>query len=188
MEAGVSGYFDIVGTEKFTGRFFYSEEYDKTNGKRVVKITGISIQSTVYGGTWYPGGTVEMDGEVLQTMTYEGRTTHTVSVGASANWHNVSALGEDGAFPWVSSEITSNTDGSRSVTFTIDLTLWRATDSWKIYIKGSHVVELSNVPVGLVYIDNGDSYDMCQAFIDTGTEWVQLIPYMDTGSEYVICS
>ena len=67
MTQGVSGYFDLPGTAGygFTGRFFYSEEYDKLSGKRKVSNTGISIQSTVYGGTWYPGGTVAVEGETL---------------------------------------------------------------------------------------------------------------------------
>lgn len=189
MEVGVSGYFDVIGTENFTGRFFYSEEYDRITGKRIVSITGISIQSTVYGGTWYPGGTVAMDDEVLCTMSYEGTTTHTVTVNASEQWHSVAAIsGRGGEFPWVSSELVSKPDGSKSVTFTVDLKLWRNSSSPTVVIKGSSVVKLSDAPLGLVYIDNGASYGMYQAFIDTGTDWVQLIPYTDTGSEYVICS
>ena len=122
MTQGVSGYFDLPGTAGygFTGRFFYSEEYDKLSGKRKVSNTGISIQSTIYGGTWWPGGTVAVEGETLGTMVYEGNTTHMVTVDAGEIWYSVSAIADRGGeFPWVSSEIESNPDGSKSVTFNV---------------------------------------------------------------------
>lgn len=149
MTQGVSGYFDVAGTENFTGRFFYSEEYDKLSGKRKVSITGISIQSTVYGGTWWPGGTVAVEGETLCTMSYEGKTTHIVSVGASEKWHEVAAVDMWGLyFPWESSEIASNADGSKSVTFDVDVKLWRNSSSPTITIKGSMTIDLTKLNLG----------------------------------------
>lgn len=189
METGVSGYFDIPGTENFTGRFFYSEEYDKLTGNRIVSITGISIQSTVYGGTWWPGGTVSVEGETLCTMSYEGTSTHMVTVDASEIWYSISAIADRGGeFPWVSSEITSNPDGSKSVTFDVAVKLWRNSSSPTVSISGSYIVELSNVPLGLVYIGTAAGSGMYQGFIDTGTDWVQVVPYIDVGTDYVVCS
>lgn len=149
MTQGVSGYFDVAGTENFTGRFHYGEEYDKATGKRKVSITGISIQSTVYGGTWWPGGTVAVEGETLGTMTYEGVTTHMVTVNASEIWYGISAIADRGGeFPWVSSEIESNPDGSKSVTFDVDIKLWRNSSSPTITIKGSATVDLTKLSFG----------------------------------------
>lgn len=149
MEQGVSGYFDLAGTENFTGRFFYSEEYEKSTGKRKVSITGISIQSTVYGGTWYPGGTVAVEGETLCTMEYEGKVTHQVSVGASEDWKEVTAVDMWGLyFPWTSGEIASEADGSKSVTFDVDIKLWRSTDNYTVAIKGSYTVDLTKLTMG----------------------------------------
>ena len=147
MEQGVSGYFDIAGTEKFTGRFFYDEQYDKASGKRQVSITGISVQSLTYGGNWWPGGTVAVDGETLGTMTYEGTTTHSVSVGASEAWNQVNAIaGRGGEFPWVSGEIESNPDGSKTVTFTVDVKLYRNASSPLVLIQGSKTIGLTAIP------------------------------------------
>lgn len=41
---------------------------------------------------------------------------------------------------------------------------------------------------GVVYIDNGASFDAYQVFIDNGTSWEQYIPYIDNGSDWDICS
>lgn len=151
MTQGVSGYFDLPGTAGygFTGRFFYSEEYDKLSDKRKVSITGISIQSTIYGGTWYPGGTVAVEGETLGAMVYEGTATHTVTVNAGEVWYSVDAIADRGGeFPWVSGEIESNPDGSKSVTFTVDLTLYRNSSSPKPKISGSATIDLTQLSFG----------------------------------------
>lgn len=37
---------------------------------------------------------------------------------------------------------------------------------------------------GLVYIDNGTSFEAYQVFIDNGTSWDQYIPYIDNGSSW----
>ena len=174
MAQGVTGYFDIAGSENFTGRFFYSEEYDASTGKRVVSITGISIQSTVYGGTWYPGGTVAVEGETLCTMSYEGKTTHQVTAGANSTWYEVKAIDLWGLyFPWASSEIDSNADGSRSATFDVSITLYRASDGHKVTIKGSQTVDLAQLALGPV------------AYVKTAAGYVQATPYARINGEYV---
>lgn len=40
---------------------------------------------------------------------------------------------------------------------------------------------------GVVYIDNGSSFDAYQVFIDNGTSWDQYIPYVDNGSDWDTC-
>lgn len=175
MEQGVSGYFDLAGSENFTGRFFYSEEYDKVTGKRLVSITGISIQSTVYGGTWYPGGTVSVNGQALQTMVYEGKTTHMVTAGASEAWYEVKAIELWGLyFPWTSEEIESNADGSCQATIDVDIKLWRNSSSPTITIQGSQVIELTKVNLGpRAFVRRNGAYAEVLPRLRHGGAWVE---------------
>lgn len=190
MNQGVSGYFDIPGTSGygFAGRFFYSEEYEKTTGKRVVSITGISIQSTIYGGTWWPGGTVAVEGETLGSMTYEGTSTHTVTVNADGVWYSVGAIADRGGeFPWVSSEIESNADGKKTVTFDVDITLFRNSSSPRPKIQGTFSVDLTNIPLGLVYIKENGEFVPYQVFCKNGENWDLHIPYIKNGESWDVC-
>lgn len=41
---------------------------------------------------------------------------------------------------------------------------------------------------GLVRIDNGNSFDMYQAYIDNGASWDLYMPYRDNGSNFDLCS
>lgn len=41
---------------------------------------------------------------------------------------------------------------------------------------------------GLIYIDNGTSFDAYQVYIDNGTGWDQYIPYIDNGIDWTIVS
>lgn len=41
---------------------------------------------------------------------------------------------------------------------------------------------------GIVYIDNGTSFESYQCYIDNGTSWDQYIPYIDNGTSWDICN
>lgn len=41
---------------------------------------------------------------------------------------------------------------------------------------------------GIIYIDNGESFDSYQVYIDNGTSWDMYIPYIDNGSGWDICN
>jgi hypothetical protein len=148
MTQGVNGHFDIAGDYGFTGRFFYAETYDEKTGNRTVSITGISIQSKTYGSTWYPGGPVAVDGETLFAMDYNDPATNWVTIGeAGDQWYKVGGR-TVAAFPWASEELKSNPDGSKNVTFTVDLTLYRNSSSPKPTISGNFTVELTKLNFG----------------------------------------
>lgn len=146
MEAGEKGFFEIKGTNGFSGRFFYEEEYDRVTAQRTVSLTGIEIQSTSYGGTMYLGGTVSMDSRVLGEMTYINAVTHQVTAGMSEAWNEVSAIAQGKVFPWVSETIESNRDGSKTVTFQVDISFWRQGIASNPKIQGSAQVILAKVP------------------------------------------
>lgn len=153
MAQGVSGYFDIAGDYGFTARVFYSEACDESTGNRIVSITGISVQSTTYGGTWYPGGTVSMDEQVLgQEMSYNSPATHSVYISAGDGWYEIQPITYQGgiAFPWASGEISSGSDGSCSVTFDVALTFYRDSSTPRPVTSGSMAIDLAQVDLGPV--------------------------------------
>lgn len=46
----------------------------------------------------------------------------------------------------------------------------------------------SSGSAGLIYIDNGNSFDAYQVYIDNGYSWDLYIPYIDNGSDWDMCS
>lgn len=63
------------------------------------------------------------------------------------------------------------------------------------FTSGSSHTVTANVSVvataavlGLVYIDNGSTFDAYMIFIDNGSAWEQYIPYIDNGSSWDICN
>lgn len=47
--------------------------------------------------------------------------------------------------------------------------------------------ESSMISSGLVYIDNGSSWDAYEVYIDNGSSWDQYIPYIDDGTNWTMC-
>lgn len=55
-------------------------------------------------------------------------------------------------------------------------------------MTGNITVEAKWEAQGLVYIDNGSSFDAYQIFIDNGSSWDQYVPYIDNGSSWDLYS
>lgn len=53
--------------------------------------------------------------------------------------------------------------------------------------NASVTLTIPQITRGLVYIDNGSSWDAYQVFIDNGSSWDQYIPYIDNGSSWDQC-
>lgn len=53
---------------------------------------------------------------------------------------------------------------------------------------GNITVEAKWEAQGLVYIDNGNSFEAYQVYIDNGTSWDQYVPYIDNGTSWDMCS
>lgn len=153
---GKSGYIDFPGTHNFTLRVKWSETYDLEKNKSILSIDGMQMQSTVYGGTYYPGGpspdygTLKVDGVLLRTMNFNGHATHAVSVNAGTSWWDVRAINtgyhDDNEFPWVTGEIEHDADGSKSVTIEPNFNLWRENVGHYPKITGSQVITLTTIP------------------------------------------
>lgn len=187
MTQGVSSYFDLSGDNGFSARVFYSEQYDSSTGKRVVSITGISFQSTIYGGTWYPGGTVKVDGETVLTMDYNDPATHLVTISSAGDtWWSSGGMYETDDFPYSSGEISSEDDGTKSVTITVDITLYRNSSSVKATVSGSATIQLTTVPLSCAYIGSGSAHVAYEAYIGNGTSFDVYDLYVGNGTGWDI--
>lgn len=62
---------------------------------------------------------------------------------------------------------------------------------WSCDEKGFTIGELSSVDItyinGLIYIDNGTTFESYQCYVDNGTSWDMCIPYIDNGTSWDIC-
>lgn len=45
-------------------------------------------------------------------------------------------------------------------------------------------LEYTDAPTGLVYIDNGSSWDAYEVYIDNGSSWDRYVPYIDNGTSW----
>lgn len=167
-------YFDTTPVSGFTLRVHYEENLG------VVTITNVQMRSTVYGGTWWPGGTIKVNGETVLTMRYTGTATHYFYI-YSAGDAFVDIEKQSGvALPVASVQILKE-----STEITVDVELYR-TDGTKITgISGTETVRLT---AGLVYIDTGSGFERYLVYVDNGTGWDHCIPYIDDGTSWVMCS
>jgi len=150
MTAGKSGYFDIAGNRTFTIRVHWAEEYDIATNTSFLSITNIQAKSTLFNGVWFPKGTISVEGTAIRTMDYAGKATHAVPVYANETWGdlyppNPDVHGED-AFPWSAGEFVHATDGTKNVTFSVNLQLWRDSSTGVVTFSGSNVVSLTTIP------------------------------------------
>lgn len=144
--AGKSGYVDIAGTNGFTARIYWTETYDSNAKKSKISIDKILIQSTTYGGTFYPGGPLSIDGTVVRKMSYSAPATHSVYLTAGTSWWEVSSIGSANAFPWASGEIEHDADGSKVITISLDILMWRSDIGPIQGITGSTTIALTDIP------------------------------------------
>lgn len=147
MANGINTYVDFVGVGGFTIRVYLSETYDISGNYSKLSVTGISVKSSMYGGTWYPGGTVSIAGTVVATMVYWNPATHKVTLSHvdDGEWNPVSALTGGKAFPWESEAIPHNTDGSKTIVLSIDIDLYRSGYS-VMPCSGTQNIKLTDIP------------------------------------------
>lgn len=52
-------------------------------------------------------------------------------------------------------------------------------------VSGAVEVATTTKILGIIYIDNGSTFDKYMVFVDNGTSWDQYIPYIDDGSKWI---
>ena len=142
MANGVSGYFDLTGSNGITMRIHYGETYDVTTNQSVVSSTALQVMSSwYYGVTYYLDGTITVDGSTAASMSSSGGTNG-VALVALNTWANVG-----GTLGSVSS-IAHNTDGSKSVIIAVSVkgytTSGSAGSGWTV--SGSKTIALTTIP------------------------------------------
>lgn len=147
METGIKTFVDFPGPAGFTFRVFLEETYNALENYSEVPVTGISVQSKTYGGTWYPSGTVSVADAVVATMKYTNPATHAFVVySAGDSWLTLSKINDGADFPWASGKIYHNVDGSKTITVSINITIWRKTGDPTFTISGTQNVTLTHIP------------------------------------------
>ena len=147
MVTGKNGVFEIPGSP-FSGRITWSETYDIDRNVSIISIYSIEAKSSSwYGYRYYPSGSVSIDGVTVGTMS-SGSGTHTVTLSNKDVYYAINPTGKDGAFPWVSSEISHNADGKKSVVISVSIGLYHTNGSGGSGNKftGSVTLELTTIP------------------------------------------
>lgn len=147
MESGISTYIDFSGNGGFTIRLYLEEQWDAVSNYSVVSVTGMSVRSETYRGTWYPGGSVSINGAAVCVMDYNNPATHTFNAaGTSTGWASVVATSKGQKFPWSSGNISHNSDGSKSVSVSVNVKLWRSSSDPILLVSGSSTLTLTTIP------------------------------------------
>ena len=55
-------------------------------------------------------------------------------------------------------------------------------------VEGRQATVTLSGSAGLIYIDNGTSFDAYQVYIDNGTDWDLYMPYIDDGTDWGLCT
>lgn len=141
MATGVTGYFDISGTNGASVRVWYQETYDTATNKSSVAITNIFVKSSSwYGVTYYLSGYVNVAGSTAVSMS-SSSGTYSVRINTLGVWAEMT-----GSYGSVSG-ITHNDDGTKSVSISISVrgytTSGKYGSGWSV--SGSKTVTLTTI-------------------------------------------
>ena len=147
MATGLSGSFELTGTKSMTAKVSWVEEYDIGTNTSVVKITAIQFKSGSYKYTYYLKGSVVINGATVLTCK-STIPTHRVNVAATDKYYSIVANSGYAAAPWTSESITHKTDGSKSITISLDIYGYTVSgggnNGWRV--NGSKEIALTTIP------------------------------------------
>lgn len=150
MTQGVKGIFQISAENdsSFAAEIPYYEEYDESTGRHFLYFEPIKIQSKTWGKTWYPHGTISVDGVTAGSMDNSNPASHSVSLTAGSGWHTVQLTAEGKnngfpGFPWKSSEIVSGSDGTKAVVIDVSIVMYRDNSAPRPSFKGTFTLDLT---------------------------------------------
>lgn len=116
--AGKNGYFEFTDGY-LTVRVRWSETYDIEGNSSIVQVDSIDVKSTAMLGTWCPSLFLVINGETVATMSYWAPATHKVAINAANTYYSVVSNGTGTNPPWVSSPITHDDQGKKSITISV---------------------------------------------------------------------
>lgn len=118
MATGKSGSFELAGTKGMTLKVFWEETYDIATNESVVYITNLQMKASTYTGYYYLDGTIKIDGTTAVTFS-SAIGNH--FIGCSSKNVYASVYSHKNAPPWTVSDIAHASDGSKSVTISVDV-------------------------------------------------------------------
>lgn len=141
-----NGTFDIASDAKhaFTFRFHWNGEYDDVRGVSTITISKVEVLSTKYGGRWFPGGTITVNGEVIADISYYADPDADCSFYvflAGDTWYTLTDIFTDYTTTWSSGEIYSS-----DIAIGVNLELYSETVSLspKPAINGTYTISFTD--------------------------------------------
>ena len=156
MVAGKSGYFDITGESGFSFRVNWSETYDTATNKSIVSVDNLTIKSTTHTGIWYMNGEVSVNGVAVGTLSSGNPVSHSASIWNFNQWIELTLHDSTKAFPWKSGEIIHDADGSKDVTISVSIQLFKDYNTVQPKVSGSATVALTTIPRASEITDASD--------------------------------
>ena len=144
---GKNGSFEIAGSP-FSARITWKETYDISKNASKVSIESVEVKSSSwYGYGYYPSGTISVNGETVASFS-SGSGTHYVSIKKTNTYYAIEPTGTTGTPPWVSGEITHNTDGKKSIAIGVSFGLYTTSGNGGSgnKITGTNTVALTDIP------------------------------------------
>lgn len=118
---GKSGSFEFADSY-LTIQVNWSETYDISSNTSIVQIDSMKVKTNSASryGTWCPCWIVKINGEEVGKSNYYSPSTHKVILGTKDTYENVVVNHSGGvAFPWKSSAIEHNADGSKAIVISV---------------------------------------------------------------------
>lgn len=118
--AGKSGYFEFQDVNKqFTWRINWSETYDIALNSSIVQIDSIQVKNSLYVGNWWANALVKINDVQVAELNYY-TPTHRVQQSNNGVFYTMESYGSGAPFPFASTAIAHNADGSKSINISIE--------------------------------------------------------------------
>ena len=150
MAQGNSGSFTLSGSQNFAVIIYWSETYNEAANTHVVSITSCQLVSyNWYGFTYYPNGTLSINGSTVVTFNSQTGTHNCTIQTQSAGYPIIPASGSSyPAAPWSSGTIAGNADGTKTVNIAANFQCFtwdgKGDSGWSV--SGSQNVTLRTIP------------------------------------------
>lgn len=150
MATGNSGSFTLSGSQNFAVIINWAETYNESANTHVVSITSCQLVSyNWYGFTYYPNGTLSINGSTVVTFNSQTGTHNCTIQSQSTGYPIIPATGSSyPAAPWSSGTIAGNADGTKSVTIAANFQCFtwdgKGGSGWSV--NGSQSVTLKTIP------------------------------------------
>ena len=150
MATGNSGSFTLSGSQNFAVIINWAETYNESANTHVVSITSCQLVSyNWYGFTYYPNGTLSINGSTVVTFNSQTGTHNCTIQTQSAGYPIIPASGSSyPAAPWSSGTIAGNADGTKTVNIAANFQCFtwdgKGGSGWSV--SGSQNVTLRTIP------------------------------------------